>query len=517
MNDERIVYIGLEKYEFDELSCDMVEERLKDSAIKDSFERDYSTPFRSEIIRAFDEHFKQKDLTKSIAYLRRKALRRKKKQWVDTAIKNYEEKTQEPPLELYSYYINLNAIHSAEQSLPEEQRTVYNVEEKVQSMVEQLKDWMDDNTKPLCSYPYFSMKDKRTRKRAIFEDLAYYIGTLIEELYERAEEENNDTIILVNDSLPFDHKNSNVEFELVEGEEYGKEPLYRRKEQPLDSIEIQYEVSMTEGDPNMKIKNKKNYDNVLYPNLNNDDQFVISAILSNAKAEFATSRRITFRLADVLKDINAGDSNNSYKMLERKLEKLKGYTGVMRLIDKNGPVRTRMYGILDYVDISYEEQTGRIATVTINESIYNQIIQNQTYRIYKEQIYSLPQQTRSFLLYLQKLRIESHKQDGNSASILMNYTDFVMNIKFYAKLKTTIKKQIKQELDTLVDRGIVIQNYMNDGDNYRIDFVPVQPEEVEEIVIGSKDINENKKIISLLGSKLKDQLIPAPIDVEESE
>lgn len=429
--------------------------------------------FFDELDDLVQEYFNEKDWDDIYHYFLYNMIKRKKKKWKDKAIRDFKSKKLKRPKELHRLY--------------EEYKRIPNVDEddKIKARMYDLSEWEQDNKAKLSDYPFFEEKTLSAIRYALRDDLALLFLDYIKDKIENKQPLSKKEI----KEYPYDNQ-------LVYANHTHRKPIEFDGYIDHNSEKKPYkEIGPKEGALRLLLESNEsadlladafNIEKDVY-DLDQTDRDILSTVMEYRDKNFATDKTIHLTLGELLSDVfeSRGAKNATY--LLRRIYKLQRLRFYHVSYDKNKGNSSKDYltnlelmGFFDYVKFS-ERNNGEIyLTIEINKGIYSRFINNQTLRIYKDQLKLIDPKYHSLLLYMQKERIRAYRSNVNVAELTMK--EFVSNIRFSAKSKRKVREEIKEGLDEIIKSQALVTRYTHGQELFRIEFDPIKEEEVQDII-----------------------------------
>lgn len=478
----RSMFRGDQAFEFNDTLLTKFKIMMADKDVIRLFNEYFSDTFETEVLLAFDERFSGKQWEETEWYLRFQIHGKKKRRWKEKALKDYEEKTDATPTELYRFYLEATDATRQLHRLGMVTTDAISVEEAVNGKINEIKKW-EEGPAPLTAYPFIEDKSNRVMKRAIMDDVALELVYFLEK-----EWESNDYSVQpykelrdypVNTQIVFDNKVHRKELEFdgeitLEGE---KLPY---KDLGPDVNPVQMIVRNTKVIQEMTEKLGIT-DSI--KDLDPYDREIISSVMGHRSESFAVNPTIMAPLREVMLDVFKSDNKKNNTNLIQRLINLTKMT-FSQYDEETG--NFRLFGIFDYIEFSGEDNMQ--VEIIINKAIHDAYINKQTLRIYREQMEQLEMPMHSFLLFIQKERISAYKLNRVRGEITVD--TFRRNLRFKAKRKKEVRDEIIASLNVLIERNLLVMSYTHGTDLFLIDFVPMDNNEVRDIVNSGSEMED---------------------------
>lgn len=487
----RNMFKGDEVYEFTDYLLKKLKFQLEETRIYALFKDYFQDSFETEVLKFFDERFVGKELEEVEWYFKFQISGKKKKRWAQRAIQDYESKTDLKPKELLRYYLEVTKTVQESKRLGIDLMTEDDIEKAVQKKIDEITHW-EKSDKPLTMYPFFLEKTKRQIKQAIMDDIAL---TLIQMLKQEWDSDNPSINASkdvrdypIDKQILFDNRvhrkgieydgELDVEGELLPYKQLGPEPdsanLIVKDTKALRDMIEKLDISNTIKD------------------LDYFDREIISSVLEYRSESFAMNSTINAPLRNILLDVFNNDSKQNYENLIQRLVNL------TRMTFSDNDEETgnfRFFGIFDYIE--FKGENNMEVEIIINKAIHDSYINKQTLRIYREQLNMLEKPMHSFLLYIQKERIMAQKSGKTVGEITVNR--FQNNLRFKSRQKKRVRDEIIAALNQLIEQNLLVESYTHGTDLFLIQFIPMNNDEVRDIVNTGSNF-EDSGIAGLLPS-----------------
>lgn len=222
-----------------------------------------------------------------------------------------------------------------------------------------------------------------------------------------------------------------------------------------------------------------------YHNLDSDDLKKCNYILSLRGNDFITSKKIKVYFTDLLKYLNLTKATKNYDSIKKQFERL-SKSRVEFVSEKEKLI------ITFFQSIYISEQIPRKSYIefTVSDFLYDQIVNQETCRYYKNQIESFKNDISTLLIgRLQKDRLK-HYNLSSSYKEKYSYADFLSFINFSPSYS------VKQRLD-LIEEGlkefcqlnIIVKKYSRISNEFIVHFIPLSDYEIKDFA-SPKFIND---------------------------
>lgn len=471
----------IQEYPLNQQCIDLIiEELTRDEFLYVRYQETWGTELELENLleKLFVKQFEGRELNKQLANLRKESINRKKKNWMKVLDSELEAKRA-------SILDSLDIIEtpSLENLSDEEQADFY-----IQKVREKAESWFKDKKQKLIDYPMFRSKSNVIQKNSILDDISYLMGNSLKQL--QLSNPTKNLLVFPRDDIPFDEVSKKQKLHI--NELHPNKAIYTREDKKTDELTYNYNYSLA-------------LSNTVYPNvietrnLDAIDRIIIGSAISHAGEDFVTKREFDVPLLSIVKDVFKSNSKKSYETVENRLLKIRDYS-ILKIEKLDDATENKTsYGYFDFVKTMTTQDTGeRIAHIVVNKYIHEQYVDDQVFRIYKEQLDRLDFRTQNILFYLQKERILCNRQTGEKQVFSkLNYINFTSNVNFSLKRKSLIRKQIVESLKKLKEEKIVIQDYrIISADVFQILFIPLGDEEVQDF-LSNVTLETTKRILPI--------------------
>lgn len=397
----------------------------------------------------------------------RKRRNQTKRRWVSSSLKEYKERSNKKSKDLvqeYYYlvdYLNTFGLVQFQELFKKE-----TPDEIMEEKIEILKKWSEDTNSFLTNYPYLKNKTINQIEKAIIADITVIIG---------------DTIMTKYDGI--------IQDMIVEKPySYVDNPIFSNNRGKLslsdDVIEddnniYHYSDYSPSNDYKLRVLVSKEYaQDKQVRLLDNTDENIFSQVMKQRSNMFATQRKIFVNIGNIVKNLFNSDGIDNYKMVESRLYKMLNIR--FNAFYKDGSIG---FGIFDFVKVDYNN--GWTAEITVNEQIYQEYLNKQTIRMYKDimQRFELPM-SKSLIFALQKERFSCYS-DKQSYKQVYDYSFFTHKLRFKSRSKKENYKLIESSLEEIRKNGVGIKTFYREGDKFYIEYYPVTEYEMEDLIHSS--------------------------------
>ena len=459
------------------------------SPLKEMFIKHASLTIMDSLKVLRETHLKGTEWKESWWYFYSDKHSRKKTRWKNKAFRDLKQKKMKTARELFRLYREYSEVYTEEE-----------VEKKLSQPKKEVLQWAEEPNSYFFQYPFFTDKTPVTKSAALEDDLAIAFLQYLKNEWDEDKKRNGKEVteFPYESQVVFANTISKKEMK-YDGVTYqdGEEMPY--KDVGLDDQPVRIMVKSTPLTNNMT----KNF-NVSPTNYDIDqiDRDLMTAVLEHRGENFAIDKTIEVRLGDLVGDIYRSKGKKNYDSILSRLIKLQRYrythvtpeevNGVI-----TGEVNNREHmGFIEYINEIKTDQGETYLSIEINQGLHKRFINNQTLKIYRDQIQLLDSSYRSMLLYMQKERIKAYRL-GNT-KIELSYTQFKANIRFRYSSNSKIREEITKSLDEIIKKGIIVKDYIDGPYAFEIEFEPIDRQEVRDI------IGEKSDTISF------DHLLPRP-------
>ncbi len=494
MKDKKI-----QEYPFNQQVVDaVIEELSKDESLYGRYQEVWGAELELENLleKLFVKQYEGRELNKQLASLRKESINKKKKNWMKALEQELESKRAS-----ILDSLDIIEIPSLESLSDEEQADFY-----IQKMREKAESWCRDKKQKLIDYPMFRNKSKVIQKNSILDDISHLMGNRLKLL--QLSNSTKNLLVFPRDDIPFDEVSKKQKLHI--NEVHPNKAVYTREDKKTDDLTYNYNYSLA-------------LSNTVYPNvietrnLDAIDRIIIGSAISHAGKDFVTKREFDVPLLSIVKDVFKSSSKKSYDTVENRLLKIRDYS-ILKIEKLDGVTENKTsYGYFDYVKTMTTQDTGeRIAHIVVNKYIHEQYVDDQVFRIYKEQLDRLDFRTQNILFYLQKERILCSRQSGEKQVFsTLSYINFTSNVNFSLKRKSLIRQQIIESIKKLKQEKIVVQDFrIISADVFQILFIPLGEEEVQDF-LSNVTLESTKRILPIvsdlkLAVPVQNNVLPEP-------
>ncbi|MCP8967384.1 hypothetical protein [Ectobacillus ponti] len=446
-------------------------DRISKSHILSVYEKFIKKDLESIILSLYALHYQDHDVKEILRLLKKDSFNRTKRRWLQNAVKDYEAKNKKKGKELLGEYLLLRSYfeRNGAELFRQQFDGALSPEEVIYKRIQFLTGWSNDESAYLSEYLYLQQKTKTQIEKAVQIDITLIIGTVL-----------TDTTLQSPEDIIIESPFSTVEnpfFANTRGKVTLADPLLKRegKEYFLSSYnageganyELLVEKEYAEGNGN-KVSD-----------LDRLDYKIFLEVMSKRDELFATQKIINIKIGDVVKNLYKTDSARNYKTVEERIVKMKHYS----MTKTEGSKRTS-YGIFDFVEVTTNPNGTRVAEIHVNEVIYRDYLQRQTIRMYRNKVEKLSLDSSYHLLFvMQKERLICY-ETKSPYTVSRDYLYFSTKIRFRKRRKQENLQEIEEALDELVKQNIVVQSYRRVGQVFQITFIPIDEEEVRNLLAG---------------------------------
>ncbi|WEG19213.1 replication initiator protein A (plasmid) [Alkalihalophilus pseudofirmus] len=402
--------------------------------------------------------------------IRRKQVKRRqdnKRSWYRTLL----EEAERPNNPIEQEY---NLIKSIIDRLNEEQQKILgadSLDSFTSKKLEEIEAWRKERQAPISSYPYLHTKKMSQIKLALTIDIVYDLAEFLianDQQFEKATMFQVEA--LVNHPI-FSGKSYSLDTELTKN---SKETSLYNDYIVDDELVLRTIIRLNEGDT---LSVKKN------TTLDQKDSAIFQYIMSQRDEMFYTDRTIMVDLSSLVKVIYNTDSKKCYDLVEKRLMKIKNYDIEAIINNKDSNQRSSVaYSILDRVFIGQDEKRNKgkyFVEVVVGDTIYKQVINSRTIKIYRDSMSKLNNPLSKVLIYaLQKERLEKHI-NKKPFTDLYTYKYFTNRARF--KNANQVERNLNEiytALQEFKEQNILIKNFKQIYQSFEIEFIPLSLNEI---------------------------------------
>lgn len=450
---------------------------MEDTPLQESFIQNADSTLRRTLYLLKKDYFNGKEWKDVWSYFYSKKVVPKKERWKEKAFRDLEQKRLKTPKELYRLYVEYSKEYSGD-----------DLESKLAAPKKLVIDWAVQDHTRLYEYPFFDDKTPKTKVSALEDDLATVYLIFLKNEWDIELRQNGKIVI----EMPYDNQviyNNRVSRSKFKAdgeiEQDGKMMPY--KDVGIDEAPVRI---MVDTNPDaLQLTNPLHMTHDIY-DLDQVDRDIMTALLEYRKENFAIDKTIDVRLGDLVRDVYESDGKKNYDAVRNRLVKLQRirFTHVIpEEIDGviTGEVKYKEHmGFIEYIKEIVTPQGETYMSIEVNQGLHKRFINNQTLKIYKDQIYSLDSRYRSMLYYMQKERIKAYHTGKDSADLTL--INFRANIQFRYSSKRKIVEEISESLDEIIKKNLIVRSYTSGPNQFKIQFKPLSQQEVRDI-IGEKN------------------------------
>lgn len=423
------------------------------------------------IQRIYDESFKNDEIQENLR-ISRKRRNQTKKRWVQAVIKEYESpKGSKSKNLIQEHEVLTNFKKMYGDNRFKEAFGASSIEEVMQEKIESLQEWSKNTSSYLCNFIFLLDKTPSQIEKALTADIIVIIG---DTLMSRYGGKIQDVVVEKPYSI-VDHP--------IFSDNRGKLPLSEDiLEENLSSY--RYNDYSPSEDYKLRVLVSSEYaDDKQVRLLDATDENIFSEVLNQRSNMFATQRKIFVNIGTIVKNLFKSDGVENYRIVEARLFKMLNMR--FNVFHKEGSVG---FGIFDFVKVDYTN--GWTAEISINEQIYQEYLNKQTIRMYKDiiQKFELPI-SQSLIFALQKERFYCYSQKQSYKQVY-DYSFFTHKLRFKSRSKKENYALIEASLQEIVDHGVTIKSFAREGEIFYIEYIKVTEYEVEDLLHSPSKIDQ---------------------------
>lgn len=437
----------------------------EDKQFMDYYQANYTTPLEETMERLYEEQFAGKDIGEALRVLKRNKTKQKKR-WVSSAVSNFENPPSGKPKEILFEYNSMISLH---QTYPSGVfLTSFGAEtpkEAIMIVIELMTKWSQKDD-PMYRYRFFPNRTPKQRQNAMQIDLLVAMGVHIMNYYDGnprnvVEEMPNSTV--ANSVATIGVKKR---MELSTNEVVLENNVYLENKYEVKGYIFQTLVDSSYAEKGVRV-------------LDGIDMDIFRHILRHRDEKFLMQRKIFFNLTDIVKNVFNSDGAKSYEALENRIIKLSNMK--FNVVHEEENIRYG-YGLIDNYVI--KKVNGiRIAEITVNEVLHQEITEEQVVRIYSDKLkLFVHESSRVFIFPLQKDRLLFHSNGTIDKVHRYDYHYFLMKTQFPSRSKADNMQMIVKSLEEFREQKVVIESFERINDSFNIHFLPVSKYEEEDLI-----------------------------------
>lgn len=472
------MFYGGEQHQITDTTLTKFELTIENTILKEMFIQQANLTIRDSLVTLRKNHLHGKEWKDVWRYFFLDIYSRKKVRWKDKAFRDLKQKKLKTPKELLRLYTDYIEIYSEDE-----------IEIKLKKPKSDIIAWAEADSAYLYQYPFFLDKTPKTKSTALEDDLTLtFLSYLKNEWDVEARRKGKKVTEIPYDNQVmysnFVHKAPMNPDGMIERN--GKMIPYKdvgRKESPVRI--------MVESNPDsLDMANSLGLTTDIY-DLDQIDRDIMTSLLEYREANFAIDKTIEVRLGDLVRDVFSSDNKRNYESVRNRLIKLQRirFTHVVpEALDGvlTGEVGYREHmGFIEYIKEIKNAQGETYMTIEVNQGLHKRFINNQTLKIYRDQIDLLDSTYRSMLYYMQKERIKAYHMGQSKSELTM--TNFQSNIQFRYSSKKKIREEISESLDEIIKKKLIVRSYTHGRELFMVEFEPISDQEVKDIIGEKKD------------------------------
>ncbi|MEK3955985.1 MULTISPECIES: hypothetical protein [unclassified Psychrobacillus] len=348
-------------------------------------------------------------------------------------------------------------------------------DEYIAKRMDAVEKWIADKTQHITDYPFLFYKPTRSVKNAFLNDLSFLISKYILDKYGPTgniyqEIEHNPSLV----STPAFSERSSSEV-MIPSENPGL--LTGEYTSWNKNVTIRTLVDLKDGDE------------LMVPSWNPDtvDMKIIRHILRQKTSSFYLDRKISFPIGPLVKDVYGSRAGRHYEEAQKRLFKIKMMSFMMKVRRREpGSKGTDLsWSFLDSVSI---DKDALIAQVVVNEAAFEQLINEDTIRIYHREIDSLRIEFSQLLVHLmQKERLRIYVEGDNSEGYYGLVDFFSTQIRIDEKSPKDAMNKIEDSLKEFCKLEIIISSYTRQKDGFLVKFKEFSDAEVVDYKLSTSN------------------------------
>lgn len=424
-------------------------------------------------------------------------LNRTKKRWYE----NVKNEKESPPDDPSKYKYILKQVEEYK-SLYKYNIDVINIDDFDKFMQEQLlkvRNWAFDENLLLTDFQYLCNLYTSSIERAFINDLKYLIINIVMNKYdgiinrvisERPEFVANNPIFGERDKLI-----NNGEICVTNDirtliNEYEVEDDYI-----IRTVINENDINQIPKELNLKLSN--------FQSLDEKDSMLFDYINAHRDKSFIKTRKVTIELGNTAKYLYGSNGKKHRELTEKRALRLHSCS-ISGIIKKEGKVKDTYFkvNLFDSAIIKTDDENSkRYIEFIYTNTLYNQIIDSKTVKIYKDQIQNFSNSLSFVIIYpLQKDRIECYT-DKTDYTKEYDYKYFRRKFRFKSKSKEQNMTIISNSLKELKTNKVIVKDYKKIGDSkFEIEFYPLSEVEIHDFIDNSKVKKIEKAAEESLGS-----------------
>lgn len=477
------------------------------------------------VSKIYKDYYDNKTPKEVLIYTKKNKFFRRKKQWMTKANEGLTKYKHDNTLTEKGHYRHLVDNYIMMQEYENQKGTVAfkkmfkenDSESAIKRYSDELNQWGESRKSLLCEYPFYTDLSTNQQRAAAEIDMVVMIGEWLVENLDKIEVrgisdgkimvdsnslvESQDfverapttslnhpywgvskkDIAAINDNTLDSEENSLFSIKRKTSFEMGNDyDLF------LDSKIIESYRSIEEQKGDLAVQSKGSFiDSQIVESYTNKirtpdmaDWRLFVYLINRRHKKFQQNRRIQVYFSDIIEDNYKSDSGKVYKTLTDRLLRL----GFYRMASKTIEGTLKLSSLFSDLTIEKDEDKKWYVKAVVSDSVYDDVIKQQTINIYNKKVKELENDFAYHLVFvLQKERIMNYTTESEEITFSMDWEDF-SSIRFNKRTKRENFDEIEKALKEIKEKDFLVKEFKRiSNSSFVITFYPLNNYELEDM------------------------------------
>ena len=214
-------------------------------------------------------------------------------------------------------------------------------------------------------------------------------------------------------------------------------------------------------------------------------------LINHRHKKFQQNRKILVYFSDIMEENGKSDSQNAYDVITDQLLRL----GFFRIASKSIDGKIHISSLFSDMVIDKDERGKWFVTAVVSDSVYDDVIKQQTINIYNKKVKEIANDFAYHLVFvIQKERILCNTEGNEEIVLSMEWEDF-SSIRFNKRTKKENFDEIEKALTEIQNMDFLVKDFNRIGNrSFLISTYPLNDYELEDMNNYKLEDMENMKL-----------------------
>ena len=467
----------------------------------------------------YQEYYYGKEPNEVLAYIRKNKFYRRKKNWTTKALDGLKQYKKDPSVKEKGFAAHLVEKYKLMQAYEKQKGQLSfeklfketNSETAAASYIQELKVWQNTKASCICEYPFFSELTKKQQQSALEIDLCILIGqwlvfhlkqveiktvqngnlmidpksvSPIKNFVERAPTTSLSTSywgVASKESAVFEAETNINHTSLMQVKQKKKHTMPKNTDLLIDTTIFDTYRFIQERKKSLlpeELKKKETSYGEKIKTLSMADWRLFVYLINHRHKKFQQNRKIQVYFSDIIEENEKSDSQSTYDVIIDQLLRL----GFFRIASKTADGKIHISSLFSDMIIDKDEKGKWYVTAVVSDSVYDDVIKQQTINIYNKKVQEISNDFAYHLVFvIQKERILCNTEENDEIILSMEWEDF-SSIRFNKRTKKENFDEIENALNEIKKMDFLVKDFSRIGNrSFLISTYPLNDYELEDM------------------------------------